>query len=72
MHSYFGKKGRAFYYEHDILVHPKFQNLTTISELCQQLAATGKNDDYHLIDRYVLFFAAIQVDLIIAKNTNSF
>jgi hypothetical protein len=47
------------HYEHDILVHPKFQNLTTISELCQQLAATGKNDDYHLIDRYVLFFASL-------------
>jgi hypothetical protein len=31
-----------------------------------------KNDDYHLIDRYVLFFAAIRVDLIIAKSTNSF
>jgi hypothetical protein len=30
------------HYEHGILAHPKFQNLTTISEICQQLAATGK------------------------------
>ena len=49
------------HYEHDIPTNPKFQNLTTISELCQQLAATGKNDDYHLIDRYIMFFAAILV-----------
>ena len=49
------------HYEHDIPTHPKFQNLTTISELCQQLANTGKNDDYHLIDRYIMFFAAILV-----------
>ena len=60
------------HYEHDIPTHPKFQNLTTISELCQQLANTGKNDDYHLIDRYIMFFAAILVVLIIATSTNFF
>lgn len=49
------------HYEHDILVHPKFQNLTTISELCQQLAATGKNDDYHLIDRLIRLVLTLPV-----------
>jgi hypothetical protein len=60
------------HYEHGILAHPKFKNLTTISEICQQLAATGKNDDYHLIDTYILFFAAIRVGLIIAESSNYF
>jgi hypothetical protein len=46
--------------------------LTTVSELCQQLAATGKNDDYHLVDRYTLFFVAILADLNIARSTNLF
>jgi hypothetical protein len=55
------------HYEHDIPTNPKFQNLTTISELCQQLAATGKNDDYHLIDRYIMFYDTVLVDSVIAK-----
>ena len=50
------------HYDHDIPAHPKFQNLTTISQLCQQLAATGKNDDYHLIDRYILLIIAMLAD----------
>ena len=51
------------HYENDILTNPKFQNLTTISELCQQLAATGKSDDSHLIDRYIMFSDAVLNDL---------
>jgi hypothetical protein len=46
--------------------------MTTISELCQQLAATRNGAHYHLIDRYTLMFVATLVDLIIFKSTKSF
>ena len=49
------------HYENDILTNPKFQNLTTISELCQQLAATGKSDEYHLIDRLIRLVLTLPV-----------
>uniref|UniRef100_A0ACD5UTD2 Uncharacterized protein n=1 Tax=Avena sativa TaxID=4498 RepID=A0ACD5UTD2_AVESA len=49
------------HYAHDIPTNPKFQNLTTVSELCQQLAATGKNDDYHLIDRLIRLVLTLPV-----------
>jgi hypothetical protein len=45
--------------------------LATTSQLCQQIEATVENDDYHLINRYILLFVAIRVDLIITKSTNS-
>lgn len=42
------------HYELDVPKNIRFQNLTTIAELCRQLAETGKSDDYYLIDRSVL------------------
>jgi hypothetical protein len=41
------------HYELNVPTNPKFQNLSTISELCRRLVETGKSDDYHLIDRFV-------------------
>ncbi|XP_061360405.1 uncharacterized protein LOC133304388 [Gastrolobium bilobum] len=37
----------------DIPKHPKLQNLSSISELCQGLAQTGKSNSYHLVDRLI-------------------
>ena len=60
------------HYENVVPTSPKFQNLTTISELCQRLASSGKSDEYYLIDRYLMFSVPVLVDLFIAKNSNYF
>ena len=39
------------HYEFDIPTNPKFQNLSSVADLCHQLATTGKSNDYNLIDR---------------------
>jgi hypothetical protein len=40
-------------YEHDVFHNSKFQNLTSLSELCRRLVETGKVSIYFLIDRLV-------------------
>jgi hypothetical protein len=40
------------HYELDVLIHPKFQDLTSVSALCCRLVETKKSEDYYLIDRY--------------------
>lgn len=37
----------------DITHHQTFQNITTFSELCKNLAKMGKLKNYHLIDRLI-------------------
>ncbi|XP_044348017.1 zinc finger MYM-type protein 1 [Triticum aestivum] len=49
------------HYENVVPTNPKFQNLTSISELCQQLAATRKSDEYHLIDRLIRLVLTLSV-----------
>ncbi|KAM3193911.1 hypothetical protein ACQJBY_070514 [Aegilops geniculata] len=41
------------HYELDVPTDPRFQNLSTIGDLCQQLAKTEKSVDYYLIDRLI-------------------
>ena len=40
-------------YEYDVFHNSKFQNLTSLSELCRRLVETGKVSIYFLIDRLV-------------------
>jgi hypothetical protein len=40
------------HYELDVPTNPRFQNLTSVADLCRRLVETKKTDDYHLIDRY--------------------
>ncbi|XP_077216005.1 uncharacterized protein LOC143850666 [Tasmannia lanceolata] len=49
------------HYELDILQHPNFQNISTISELCQRLSATGKSAIYYLIDRLIRLVLTLPV-----------
>ena len=41
------------HYEHDVIKHPDFQNMSTISELCRGLQISGKSKIYFLIDRLI-------------------
>ena len=42
------------HYELDVIKHPDFQNMGTISKLCRGLQISGKFNIYFLIDRLVL------------------
>ena len=44
-----------------MLRNPEFQNLSTISELCQKLFETEKLTDYHLIDRLIRLVLTLPV-----------
>ncbi|XP_050244292.1 uncharacterized protein LOC126692642 [Quercus robur] len=41
------------HYELDVIKHPDFQNMSTISELCKGLKISGKSKIYFLIDRLI-------------------
>jgi hypothetical protein len=47
------------HYEFDVPTNSKFQNLTTIADLCRRLAETGKSDEYYLIDRLYTIYSLI-------------
>ncbi|XP_077215543.1 uncharacterized protein LOC143850131 [Tasmannia lanceolata] len=49
------------HYELDILQHPDFQNISTISELCQRLSATRKSAICYLIDRLIRLVLTLPV-----------
>uniref|UniRef100_A0A2N9HSU8 DUF4371 domain-containing protein n=1 Tax=Fagus sylvatica TaxID=28930 RepID=A0A2N9HSU8_FAGSY len=48
-------------YEHDVFHNSKFQNLTSLSELCRRLVETGKVSIYFLIDRLVRLVLTLPV-----------
>ena len=48
-------------YELDILKHPEFQKLSTISELCQLLIKTRKSIVYPLIDKLICLVLTLPV-----------
>ncbi|XP_057479268.1 uncharacterized protein LOC130766649 [Actinidia eriantha] len=49
------------HYKLDVPQHEKFQNMSTISELCQVLAETNKSQHYHLIDRLIRLVLTLPV-----------
>ncbi|KAJ6830443.1 zinc finger MYM-type protein 1-like [Iris pallida] len=49
------------HYEVDVLNHTKFQNMTTITELCRGLAETNKAQSYNLIDRLIRLVLTLPV-----------
>jgi hypothetical protein len=56
------------HYELDVPTNPRFQNVSTIGELCQQLAKTEKSVDYHLIDGLYNISTLILVALTITSS----
>ncbi|XP_061360340.1 uncharacterized protein LOC133304340 [Gastrolobium bilobum] len=49
------------HFHKDIPKHPELQNLSSISELCQGLAKTGKSNSYHLVDRLIRLILTLPV-----------
>eukprot|EP00267_Zea_mays_P026068 XP_008654053.1 zinc finger MYM-type protein 1-like [Zea mays] len=49
------------HYEFDVPTNSKFQNLTTVADLCRRLAETGKSDEYYLIDRLIRLVLTLPV-----------
>lgn len=49
------------HYELDIPTNSRFQNLSSVADLCQQLAKTGKSVDYYLIDRLIRLVLTLPV-----------
>ena len=58
-------------YEHDVFHNSKFQNLTSLSELCQRLVETGKVSIYFLIDRLVRLVLTLPVSTATTERTFS-
>lgn len=49
------------HYKLDIINHERFQDISTISELCRVLTETGKAHHYHLIDRLIRLVLTLSV-----------
>ncbi|XP_057506574.1 uncharacterized protein LOC130789789 [Actinidia eriantha] len=49
------------HYKLDVPQHEKFQNMSTISELCQVLVETNKSQHYHLIHRLIRLVLTLPV-----------
>ena len=48
-------------YEYDVLHNSKFQNMTSLSELCRRLVETGNVSIYFLIDKLVRLVLTLPV-----------
>ncbi|XP_073035318.1 uncharacterized protein [Primulina eburnea] len=49
------------HYKFDIIHHERFQNISTISELCRRLVENEKTQYYHLIDRSIRLVLTLPV-----------
>ena len=58
-------------YEYDVFHNSKFQNLTSLSELCRRLVEMGKVSIYFLIDRLVRLVLTLPVSTVTTKRAFS-
>ena len=56
------------HYEIDVIKHPNFQNISTISELCRGLQISGKSNIYFLIDRLICLVLTLLVSTTTTKR----
>ncbi|KAM0827454.1 hypothetical protein ACQ4PT_068178 [Festuca glaucescens] len=59
------------HYELDVPTNPRFQNLSSVSDLCHQLAKTGKSVDYNLIDRLIRLVLTLPVSTAMTERAFS-
>ena len=59
------------HYELDVIKHPDFQNMSTISELCRELQISGKSNIYFLIDRLIRLVLTLPVSTATTKQAFS-
>ena len=57
-------------YELDVPTNPKFQNLTSVGDLCRRLVETNKSEDYYLIDRYTICLFPIIHRFVVVEITS--
>ncbi|XVF76082.1 hypothetical protein PTKIN_Ptkin13bG0237600 [Pterospermum kingtungense] len=54
-------KRQLQHFKYDVLVHLKFQNLSSLSELCRRLIETRKSEIFFLIDRLIHLVLTLHV-----------
>ncbi|XP_030957571.1 uncharacterized protein LOC115979656 [Quercus lobata] len=59
------------HYELDVIKHPDFQNMSTISELCRGLKISRKSKIYFLIDRLICLVLTLPVSTATTKRAFS-
>ncbi|XP_058192114.1 uncharacterized protein LOC131309510 [Rhododendron vialii] len=59
------------HYKLDVPRQQKFQNMTTISELCRGLVETKKSESYHLIEKLIRLVATLPVTTTTAERAFS-
>ena len=59
------------HYELDVIKHPDFQNMSTISELCKGLKISRKSKIYFLIDRLIRLVLTLLVSTATTERTFS-
>jgi hypothetical protein len=59
------------HYELDVPNHPKFKNLSSIVNSCQELVETGKSTIYPLIIRLIRFIFTLSISTIIIERVFS-
>jgi hypothetical protein len=59
------------HYELDVPTNPKFQDLTSVGDLCRRLEETKKSEDYYLIDRYTICYLPVSYCLSFCFCTNN-
>ncbi|XP_030945928.1 uncharacterized protein LOC115970431 [Quercus lobata] len=55
------------HYKLDVIKHPEFQNMSTISELCRGLKISGKSKIYFLIDKLIRLVLTLSVSTAITE-----
>ncbi|XP_026415528.1 zinc finger MYM-type protein 1-like isoform X1 [Papaver somniferum] len=56
------------HYGEDVVNHPSFKNLSTVSELCRQLVETNKAEIYRLVDRLIRLVLTLPVSTATAER----
>ena len=59
------------HYELNVIKHPDFQNMSTISKLCKGFKISGKSKIYFLIDRLVRLVLTLPVSTATTKRAFS-
>ena len=62
-----GLKIQLKLFENDVQNHSKFQNLSSVAELCRRLVETEKSQVYPLIDRLIRLILTLPMSTITSK-----
>jgi hypothetical protein len=60
-----------FHYEHNVVQHPSFQELSNISELCQWLVRIEKSTIYQLVFQAIVLLLTLSVSTVTTEGAFS-